>query len=114
MFPNQNAKKQTGHTGSSWENTSLSRDFCVELLLSLQFSWWGVILLRENSSQEVQAASLFQKTEESYLEMIDQKQSKATKGFVGNLYWKIKVVFWGRKEALESKLWFPGSQCDLE
>ena len=36
------------------------------------------------SSQEVQAASLFQKTQESDLEVIDQKQSKATKGFVGN------------------------------
>lgn len=89
MFPKQNVKKQTGHTGSSWENTALSRDFCVELLLSLQFSWWSAIFLGENSSQEVQAASLFQKTQESYLEMIDQKQSKATKGFVGSLHWKM-------------------------
>ena len=42
-----------------------------------------------NSSWEVQAASLFQKTQESDLEVIDQKQSKATKGFVDNLHCKI-------------------------
>ena len=42
-----------------------------------------------NSSQEVQAASLFQKTQDLYLEMIDQKQSKAIKGFVGSLHWKM-------------------------
>ena len=42
-----------------------------------------------NSSQEVQAASLSQKTQESELEVMHQKQSKATKGFVGNLHCKI-------------------------
>ena len=41
------------------------------------------------SSQEVQAASLFEKTEESDLEVIDQKQSQATKGFLGNVHCKI-------------------------
>lgn len=39
----------------------------------------------EMVSQEVQAASLFQKTQESDLEVIDQKQSKAIKAFVGKL-----------------------------
>ena len=42
-----------------------------------------------DSSQQVQGASLFQKTQESDLEVIDQKQSRAIKGFVGNLQWKI-------------------------
>ena len=42
-----------------------------------------------NSSQEVKAASLFEKIQESDLEVIDQKQRKATKGFLGNLHYKI-------------------------
>lgn len=37
----------------------------------------------------VQAASFFEKTQESDLEVTDQKQSQATKGFDSNLHCKI-------------------------
>lgn len=37
----------------------------------------------------VQAASFFEKTQETDLEVINQKQSQATKGFDSNLHCKI-------------------------
>ena len=43
-----------------------------------------------NSSQEVQVTSLFGKTQESDLELIDQKQSKYTQEFLCNSQCKSK------------------------
>ena len=79
-----------------------------------------------NSSQEVQVVSLFGKTQESDMEVIDQRQSKYTKEFLVtssvNLssflsqkrgFRKQAVIFWFTDDSEECKdiTWELGSSC---